>query len=164
MKLLNELVEYLHDNKPHEVKSYIMEQITKTVDNNKGAFWEDVLAKAMVSHTVLLGRNTHGRDFTDNTDAKFATYYLRKDRIWEASVSNIRTKIGPLRICLCVPGIKFHKVYFLFIPHEAYQPYCIGSEALKFGLSPTGKPTGKLSRFLCSWDKVIQPYHQDALI
>lgn len=159
MKFLHELIDYLHGDKTYEVRKYIMTQCSKTTDNNKGKFWEEVLGKAMKSHTKLLEHNAHYRDFDDDSDAKFATYYHRDNGMgaFEASVSNIRNKIGHLRICLCVPGDNYHKLHFLLIPKEAYEPYLKGSNALKFGLSPRGKPTGKLAKYLCSFQEVTQP-------
>ena len=157
MKFLHELIDYVHGDKPYDVRNYIMHEIAKTTDNNKGKFWELVLQKAMSKHTRLLEHNAHGRDFSDDTDAKFATFYKRADGWYEASISNIRNKIGDLRVCLCVPGQNFHKVYFLYIPYEEYQEYKKGSSALKFGLSPRGKPTGKLTKNLCSFAKVARP-------
>jgi hypothetical protein len=161
VRFLHELVDYLHNDKPENVKKYILTEIAKTVDNNKGRFWENVLAKAMQYHTSPLKPNAYGKDFADGTDAKFATYYRRNTGFnkWEASVSNIRTKVGPLRVCLCVPGESYHKVYFLFIPYDAYQIYTEGSNAIKFGLSPSGKPTGKMTNFLCSFETVIKPHN-----
>ena len=157
INFLHELIDYLHGDRPYEVRSYIMEQIAKTVDNNKGLFWEEVLAKSMIKHTTLLGRNAVGRDFTDNSDAKFATFYRRSDGVFEASVSNIRTKIGHLRICLCVPGENYHRVFFLLIPNHAFQKYTIGSDALKFTIrAGNGNITGPLTKYLCSFDEVTQ--------
>lgn len=161
MKFLANLVDYLHSDKTYEVRNHIMNEVAKTPDNNKGRFWELSLAKKMASHTKLLEHNAHGRDFDDDSDAKFATYYKRSDGKYEASIGNIRTKIGPLRVCLCVPGESHHKLHFLFIPYEAYQPYLEGSNALKFGLSPRGNPTGKLTKYLCSWEKVTSPVNID---
>lgn len=163
MKFLHELVDYLHNDKPQSVKHYILTEIAKTPDNNKGYFWEKVLARAMHNHTKLLKHNAYGQDFEDSTDAKFATYYRRNTGFnnWEASISNIRNKVGPLRVCLCVPGQYYHKVYFLFIPYDDYQIYTQGSNAIKFGLSPSGKPTGRMSKFLCSFEQVIEPYYID---
>lgn len=158
---LHELIEFLYGtSQPESVKSFLIEQYAKTVDNNKGFFWEKVLEKKMKNHTVLLGSNTPGRDFGDNTDAKFSTYYKKDNGLgaWEASVSNVRKKIGPLRVCLCVPGDKLHRLHFLFIPRHAYVPYITGSDALKFGLSPHGTPTGKLSKYICSFDEVSRSY------
>ena len=157
VQFLHQLVDYIHSDKNYEVRSYIMENVAKTTDNNKGLFWEKVLQKAMQEHTKLLKHNTPYRDFDDDSDAKFATYYKRADGAYEASVSGIRTKIGPLRVCLCVPGQDYHKVHFLFIPYENYQKFKSGSNALKFGLSPRGKPTGTLSKYLCSFDQVSSP-------
>ena len=161
MKFLHNLVDYIHSDKHYEVRSHIMKTIAKTTDNNKGFFWEQVLQKSMLDHTRLLEHNAPYRDFDDNSDAKFATYYKKVDGAYEASVSGIRKKIGPLRICLCVPGQDFHKVYFLFVPYEEYYGFKEGSNALKFGLSPRGKPTGKLSKYLCSFESVSRPIYVD---
>lgn len=158
---LHQLIDYIHSDKPYEVRQYIMEQTAKMKDNNKGYFWEKVLAKKMTEHTSLLGGNAVGRDFSDGTDAKFATFYKRTDGVFEASVGNIRKKVGPLRVCLCVPGQTYHRVYFLFIPHDAYQKYTAGSDALKFTLnSKTSMVSGKLTKYICSFDDVCQPYKE----
>jgi hypothetical protein len=158
---LHQLIDYIHGDKPYEVRQYIMEQTAKMKDNNKGYFWEKVLAKKMTKHTSLLGGNAVGRDFSDGTDAKFATFYKRTDGVFEASVSNIRRKVGPLRVCLCVPGQTYHRVYFLFIPYDAYQKYTAGSDALKFTLnSKTSMVSGKLTKYICSFDDVGQPYKE----
>jgi hypothetical protein len=160
INFLHELIDLLHGDKTYEVRKYIMEQTAKMKDNNKGLFWESVLAKNM-SHTNLLGGNTAGRDFSDDTDAKFATFYKRTDGVYEASVGNIRTKVGPLRVCLCVPGHNFHRVFFLFIPHFAYQKYTKGSDALKFTLNAkTGMVSGPLTKYLCSFDEVCRAYSE----
>lgn len=157
INFLHELIDYLHGDRTYEVRSFIMEQIAKTVDNNKGYFWEEVLAKSMIKHTTLLGRNAVGRDFTDNSDAKFATFYRRADGVFEASVSNIRTKIGHLRVCLCVPGENYHRVFFLLIPNHAFQKYTEGSNALKFTIrAGNGNITGPLTQYKCSFDEVTQ--------
>ena len=157
INFLHELIDYLHGDRTYEVRSFIMEQIAKTVDNNKGYFWEEVLAKSMIKHTTLLGRNAVGRDFTDNSDAKFATFYRRADGVFEASVSNIRTKIGHLRVCLCVPGENYHRVFFLLIPNHAFQKYTEGSHALKFTIrAGNGNITGPLTQYKCSFDEVTQ--------
>jgi hypothetical protein len=159
INFLHELIDYLHGDKPYEVRKYIMEQTAKMKDNNKGYFWENVLAKKMNEHTSLLGGNTVGKDFSDGTDAKFATFYKRNDGVFEASVSNIRTKIGPLRVCLCVPGQNFHRVHFLFIPYDAYQAYTAGSDALKFTLNAkSSMVSGKLTKYICSFDDVCRPH------
>lgn len=160
IKFLHELIDYLHGDKPYMVRNYIMTEISKTTDNNKGKFWEQVLGKAM-PHTKLLEGNARGRDFSDDTDAKFATYYQKADGAYQASIGNIRTKIGDLRVCLCVPGENYHKVYFLYIPYNAYQSFTTGSDSLKFGLSSAGMPTGKLTKYLCSFEQVIQPIKID---
>ena len=161
MMFLYDLVNYLYeDSQPESVKLFLQEQYAKTIDQNKGFFWEKVLEKKMKEHTKLLGGRTVGRDFEDNTDAKFSTFYKKDHGLgdWQASVSNIRSKIGPLRVCLCVPGDRLHRVHFLFIPREAVIPYLEGSDALKFGLGPGGMPTSKLMKYACSFNEVSKPF------
>ena len=157
IRSLNELVEYLHEDKSIDVKEYIVNQVAKTTDNNKGSFWEEVLEKAMYSHTKRLHNNAVGRDFEDNSDAKIATFYRKTNGKLEASVSGIRNKIGTLRVCLCVPGQSYHRLMFMKIPHEAYQKYTSGSDAIKLTLSSTGNVQGKLSQYLCDFATVTSP-------
>lgn len=162
IRFLDELVDYAYSDVKIGVREFLIEQAANTVDNNKGYMWEQALKKAMEAHTILLGGNTVGMDFTDTTDAKIGTFYLRTDGVWEASIGNIRTKVGPLRVCLVVPapkGGKVHRVYFLFIPHAAYQKYAKGSKALKFTLNAnTNMISGKLTEYICSFDEVTKPY------
>ena len=156
VQFLHELVDFLHEDRPAIVKQYVIEQLN-LIDNNKGYFWEQVLKKAMSHHTTLLGKNAVGRDFTDNSDAKFATFYRKKDDIFEASVSNIKTKIGHLRVCLCLPGENYHRVFFLLIPNHAFQHYTKGSNALKFAIrAGNGNITSPLTKHACSFDVVTQ--------
>lgn len=158
IKTLIDLIDFTHQDKSTDVKNYIIEQAL-SIDNNKGKLWEDTLSKAMASHTILLGGNTKGRDFTDSTDAKFSVFYKKSDGKWEASVSNIRHKIGPLRVCLCYPGENYHRLFFLFIPYEAYQKYTVGSSCLKFKISPRGNITSPLSKYVCSFEDVCRPHN-----
>ena len=64
VQFLHELVDYLHRDKEYSVRQHILNEVAKTVDNNKGFLWEKILEKAMMHHTSLLGGNTHYRDFT----------------------------------------------------------------------------------------------------
>ena len=156
VQFLHELVDFLHRDRPLVVKQYIIEQL-QLIDNNKGYFWEQVLNKAMSYHTTLLGKNAVGRDFTDNSDAKFATFYRKSDGVFEASVGNIKTKIGHLRVCLCLPGENYHRVFFLLIPNHAFQHYTKGSDALKFTIrAGNGNITGPLTKYRCSFDEVTK--------
>lgn len=154
VKSLDQLINYLHEDKSPDVKQFIINQIAKSVDSNKGYFWEDVLEKAMKSHTTRLHGNAVGRDFDDDTDAKFATFYRKSSGIYEASISGIKNKIGTLRVCLCVPGQGYHRVMFMRIPKSAYERYALGSNAIKFTMSPTGNIQGPLSKYRCSFDEV----------
>lgn len=161
VNFLHELVDYLHGDKPYEVRNYIMEQIAKTKDNNKGYFWEHVLKKGMSSHTQHIGGNERGRDFTDNTDAKIAVFYKRNDGVYEASVGNIRTKIGTLRICAVVPGTTYHRTFFLLIPPEGYKRYIDGSDCLKLTLKAgTGNINEAWAKYVCSFDEVCKPINE----
>ncbi len=155
------MIAYGYSEEPLEVRRYLIKQIVHTADNNKGFMWEHVTDKAMHHHTALLGGNYPHMDRLDTTDDKIGTFYLRSDGVWEASVNNIRTKVGPLRVCLVVPGHApdRHRVHFLFIPHAAYQKYKKGSNALKFTLdSKTNNISGPLTKYQCSFEEVTKQY------
>ena len=131
---LHELVDYLYGDRTYDLRNYILEQTAKSKDTSKGFFWEHVLAKKMKNHTKHLGGSTAGKDFDDYTEAKLAVFYKKRDGVLEASVSGVRTKIGDLRVCLVVPGEVWHRVYFMYIPHDSFQKYLKGSDALKITL------------------------------
>jgi hypothetical protein len=126
-KFLSELVNDLHSDKTKEIRKHIMESILSD-DQNKGRFWEQVLAKHM-PHTTLLEGNEWYRDFDDNSDGKFVTLSnienKRNGRSNFQATIHIHNKIGTLRVCMCatLPGILDPKVYFMLIPFEAYEPY-----------------------------------------
>ena len=158
---LHEMIDYGYDDKPAEVRAYLIEQTAETTDNNKGFMWEHVLNKSMQAHTTFKGGNYAHMDWLDTTDAKIATFYKRKDGVWEASISNIRTKVGPLRVCLVVPGHTplRHRVHFLFIPHAAYQKYARGSDSLKITLNAkTNNISGELTKYKCTFEEVTNQY------
>ena len=157
MRWLHELIEYAYGERDPQIKQYILEQAMNTSDNNKGYMWEYVLNKAMHTHTTWLGGRFPHMDYTDTTDAKIGTFYRRKDGVWEASIGNIRTKVGPLRVCLVVPGENLHRLYFLFIPHAAYQKYTKGSDALKITLNAkTNNISGELTVYQCTFEDVVR--------
>ncbi len=157
IRSLDELIEFVHGDKGPELKKFIVNQVTKTVDGNKGILWEDALEKEMLYHTKRLSRNAVGRDFDDDSDAKFATFYRKKSGILEASISGIRNKIGVLRVCLCVPGETYHRLMFMRIPPKAYLKYAAGSNAIKITLSKTGNVQGTLARYICNFKEVAAP-------
>lgn len=157
MRTINDLIDFLHNDKTYDVRQHIVEQIVYTPDNNKGLFWEKVLEKAMRNHTQLIGGNNPYYDYTDGSDAKIGTFYKRNGQNTgkkEVSIG-IKNKTGLLRVCLVVPGQFRHQVHFMRIPYHAYKDS--KSSAIKFGLSPRGTPTGKLSIYRCSWLDVIAP-------
>lgn len=162
MQFLHKLIDYVYEDDIHEVRKHVVKQVVKSKDNNKGYLWEQALAKAMKGHTKWLGGNTKGMDFSDGSDAKIAVFYQKKSGlryVWEASVSGIGNKKGPLRVCLVVPGENYHRLFFMFIPYNAYQEYINGSDALKFGLNSKGVPTSPLfEKFQCDWVQVAKPY------
>lgn len=126
-KFLSELVNDLHSDKSVQIRQHIMESILND-DQNKGQFWEQVLAKHM-GHTKLLEGNEWYRDFDDNSDAKFATLSNLENKQsgrsnFQATI-HINNKIGTLRVCICatLPGVMNPKVYFLLIPYEGYKKY-----------------------------------------
>lgn len=157
MRTINDLIDYLYCDQSEDTKKFIVEQLVKDPDSNKGFFWEKVLAKAMAGTAILLGKNTKGMDFDDYSDAKFCVFGRKKGSTgMEASISGIRNKVGTLRVCLCVPGQHFHRLMYMLIPHEAYAPYKSGSKALKVSLSPRGNVQGPLSKYVCSFNEVIK--------
>lgn len=156
MNTINDLIDFLHSKQPYPVRQYIVEQIVRSPDNNKGHFWELCLQKAM-PHAVLLGGNTKGYDFLPcKSDAKIATVYKTSGGALEASIG-IKNKIGTLRVCLVVPGQYHHKVHFLLIPYSAYKNYQEGSGSLKLHLNVRGAVSGEFSKFVCKWADVIKP-------
>lgn len=158
---LHDMIEYGYSEEPVEVRRYILNQMVRTSDNNKGFMWEHITDTRMKGHTPLKGGNYPHMDRLDTTDDKFATFYLRKDGVWEASISNIRTKVGPLRVCLVVPGHspERHRLYFMFIPHAAYQKYKKGSNALKITLNAkTNNISGDLTKYQCTFEEVTKQY------
>jgi hypothetical protein len=159
MRFIHELVEYAHSERDVGTKQYIIDQMVKKVDSNKGYLWEEVLEKAM-PHTTRLSGNAVGMDFADTTDAKFSRFYRKKSgTTLEASISGISNKVGPLRVCLLVPGQELHRLMYMFIPHQAYEPYIKGqNSALKVTLSPRGNVQGEFAKYVCSFDDVCKPY------
>lgn len=151
--LLQDLVNFLYVDEHESVREFKVKEILSN-DNNKGTFWENVLAKAM-HHTTLLERNAWYMDFDDGTDAKFAQagYYTKGPLV--ASI-NIENKTGTLRVCLCVKGGVHHKVYFMLIPYSYYSKLNPKSP-IKVTIS-NFSPCGKIwDQFRCSWEEVIQP-------
>jgi len=156
-KFLNELVYDLYENEPEIIRQHELRKLIEDSDGNyKGAMWEKVLEKYM-PHTVRLPKNAWYRDFADGSDAKFCSISKYKDgrnRI-QATISGVENKIGPLRVCMCFPGDKLHKVYFLFIPQQYYQT--LSGHPIKISFS-TFSPCGEIwDKFRCSFSEVIQP-------
>lgn len=158
---LDDLVDFLYENESPEVKKFKTKELLSH-DNNKGLFWESVLAKAMAFHTVPLKFNAWHMDFSDGTDAKFAQFHR-----WspsgtrcvgtKAATINCSNKTGPLRICLCVQGQYHHKLYFMFIPYE-YHSKNYPKHPLKITFDKNFKPCGDAwEKFNCSWEEVIKP-------
>ena len=152
-RFLHELIDDLYDGQSEDVRKFITEEILLD-SNNKGTFWERCLAKHM-PHTILLGKNTWYKDFSDGTDAKFATAVRYASGVFQASIG-IENKTGPLRICMAAPGQKHRKVFFMLIPYEFYStrnptsPLKVTFESFR--------PIGEIwDQFQCSWEKVISP-------
>jgi hypothetical protein len=123
-KFLHELVYDLYENEHEEVIKFKIKEILREDASLKGDFWEKVCAKHM-PHTIAKPRNARYMDYTDGTDAKFATLIQYKNTgQFQATIGNISTKIGGLRICLCKPSSDnnplHHKLYFLFVPYSWY--------------------------------------------
>ena len=118
----------------------------------KGALWEDTLGCVM-KHTTQLTKNAKGRDFADNTDAKFAMVVRMKSGTYQATINTVN-KIGWLRICLCDPFTRVQdpRLYFMLVPHRAYSKL---KGPLKVTFDRFGSPTGKhWDEWNCSFDKV----------
>jgi len=124
--------------------------------NVSGSFWEQVLEHHMPHTNRCKKRNQVGKDFEDYSDAKFTMagrYTDSNSRV--ATIGGITHKIGTLRVCLCMKGGEFHKVYFMKIPHEAYAN--LAGENIKISFKDY-TPTGKMwDKYQCSWEEVIQP-------
>lgn len=152
-KTLNELVDYYYDNLSVDVREHELRQLLKD-DHGKGRFWERVLGKAMQTHTKLLKNNAWHKDFSDGSDAKFATSVRMTNGTFQATINNFQTKVGPLRVCLCVVGADIHKTYYMMIPHSYYSKL---KHPMKITFS-NFRPIGKIwEQFQCSWDDVISP-------
>ena len=152
-KFLHELVNYLYEDKPEIIRQHELEQILVDA-HGKGNFWEHVLAKGM-PHTTILERNAHHRDYADNSDAKFCMVGNYRDSLQkQATISGTRNKIGPLRVCMCLRGDKFHKVFFMLIPYEVHSK--LKGENIKITFENFG-PSGALwDKYQCSFKEVTK--------
>lgn len=150
-KFLHELVDYLYADKPEIIRQHELEQILVDA-HGKGNFWEHVLAKGM-PHTTMLERNAHHRDYADNSDAKFCMVGNYRDSIQkQATISGTRNKIGPLRVCMCLRGDKFHKVFFMLIPYMVHSK--LKGENIKITFE-NFRPVGALwNKYQCSFEEV----------
>jgi hypothetical protein len=157
MQTLTDLIDFYHKDAPYNIREHVLNEVARSADNNKGFFWEKVLAKAM-PHAKLIGGNNKGYDFEPcKSDAKISTFYRKSDGIWEASIG-ITNKIGTLRVCLVVPGQYRHRLIFMLIPYEAYKNYQRGSSALKVRLNRRGNICDEnLKKYVCKWTDVIKP-------
>ena len=63
-----------------------------------------------------------GKDYSDNSDAKFATARISsKQSSYSARISNIHCKTGYLRVM--IHERMFNKFYYFLIPYDGYKPY-----------------------------------------
>ena len=150
---LQDLVNFLYEDQPLAVRDFKIKELLSH-DTNKGFFWKRVLAKAM-PHTVLLERNSWFRDYSDGSDAKFAVagHYAKGPLVATIHKQN---KIGPLRVCICVPGQFSHRVYFMLIPYE-YHSKLNPDSPIKITMK-NFTPYGEIwDRFRCSWEEVTKP-------
>lgn len=149
---LEDLVNYLYEDECVEVRKFKIKELL-SIDTNKGHFWERVLAKGM-PHTVLLERNAWFMDYADGSDAKFAVagHYTKGPLVATIHKQN---KLGPLRVCICVPGHHHHKVYFMLIPYE-YHSKLTPNTPIKVVIKDF-TPHGEIwDRFRCSWEEVTK--------
>jgi hypothetical protein len=152
-KFLHELVDDLYENESDSVRSFAMREFWQD-GQIKGQFWERVLEKHM-PHTSRCLRNTAHMDYYDWTDAKFASACRYKTTgVWQATISNVATKIGTLRVCLSLKGTKFHKLYFMLIPHSYYSK--LSGHPIKITFKNFA-PYGDIwDKFQCSFEEVTQ--------
>lgn len=152
MKFLHELVLSVYENPilaEHELNRLFADQ------NSSGYFWEQCLAKHMPHTRLCEQRNARGKDFLDGTDAKFAMAGRYTNSVSRQATIGIENKIGTLRVCLCYRGDKFHKVYFMKIPHKAYKD--LEGQNIKITFQ-NFKPMGAFwDKYQCSWEEVIAP-------
>jgi len=147
---LHDLVNDLYEDKPEIVREHALSEIFES-DQNKGMFWERVVAKHM-PFTKRLKHNEWYRDFADNTDAKLATAVrYEKSGVFQATIGGLENKIGYLRVCLIAPT---KKVYFMLIPPEYYKRSIHPIKVTFKNFAPYGEVWDK---FQCSWEEVIAP-------
>jgi hypothetical protein len=149
-KFLHELVDDLYQNpviQEHEMKKLFEDQ------NSSGYFWERVLAKHMTHTMICEKRNQKGMDFKDGTDAKFALAGRYSKSVQQQATIGIENKIGTLRVCMCYRGDKFHKLYFMKIPHEAYSK--VRGQNIKITFSNFTPSGSWWEKYQCSWREVI---------
>ena len=152
-KFLHELIDNLYSNESESVRFFMHREILKD-SNNKGKFWENVLAKHM-PHTKLLEHNAWYKDFSDGTDAKFASAVKYTSGVYQASIG-MENKTGTLRVCMIAPGTDFRRLFFMLIPYEFYSTRNPNSP-LKVTFE-NYKPMGEIwNKFQCSWEQVISP-------
>lgn len=152
-QFLHELVNNLHESETESVRSFMIREIVKD-NNNKGAFWESVLAKHM-PHTIRLLHNAWHKDFSDGTDAKFASAVRYESGAYQASIG-IENKTGTLRVCMIAPGAESRRLFFMLIPYEFYSTRNPNSP-LKITFE-NFRPIGEIwDNYRCSWEEVISP-------
>lgn len=152
-KFLHELVNDLYSHLAPDIREHELMQIVED-KHGAGFFWEKVLEKHM-PHTTLLGRTTKGKDYEDFSDAKFCSLVRYNTGVFQATIGNLKNKIGTLRVCMCVKGHNYHKLYFMLVPYSYYST--LSGHPLKVSFR-NFQPFGELwDKFQCSWDEVIKP-------
>lgn len=160
IKFLDELVDFLYPRHPYGFKADKMKELLDPGNSGKGRFWEKVVEKGMAGTANLLEANAHGRDMDDNTDMKFAlfTTWNSSKGFRKAATIGIENKIGPLRICLCYPGIDSHKVFFMFVPTKAHINRKTNSPVKINWSSETSFPIGDWwDKYRCNFAEVLKP-------
>jgi hypothetical protein len=157
-QFLHEMVKDLYEDDKifeHKLKELLEDS------NSRGSFWEQVLEKYMREHTKRLKRNAWYMDFDDGTDAKFTVASTRTSGrgSYQATI-NYENKTGPLRVCMTFigAGYKYHRLYFMLIPHSYYSTLNNNNSPIKITFS-NFKPIGDIwDKFQCTWEEVISPY------
>ena len=157
VKFLDELIDFMYGDKPYYFRAEKLKEMIDPANSGKGRIWEFICGKGMRGIANLLENNAPYRDMDDNTDMKFSTFTTwDSNRFEKYATIHIENKIGPLRVCLCYPGIDKHKVYFMFVPTEAHMGRDTDHPVkIKWG---TKGPIGEWwEKYQCSFEEVLRP-------
>ena len=122
-----------------KIKKREISEITEDIEYlNVEDLFELAIAITNVDLRIVLGE---GRDFDDNTDAKFTTVrdHGGSSPLSDANVST-KNKIGDLRVLVYEP--KSEKFYFFIVPYDAHKSVQ-GELEIPFNLDGTPKRSSR---------------------